>query len=93
MSVYITKRRWVRDAPANYVETFFPATIAFHANGSLLISDLQAARALALQHAYRKAELAHPREDAPKVGQMRNLGLLDKEDDSRAVLAINNKTP
>lgn len=44
---------------------------------------------MALQQAYRKAELAHPRQDAPKLGQIRNLGLIDKEEDSKAVLALN----
>ena len=52
----------------------------------------QAARAIALQQAYRRAELAHPRQDAPKLGQIRNLGLIDKEEDSKAVLAL-NKSP
>ena len=40
----------------------------------------------ALQAAYRKAETAHPRDDAPKAGQIRNLGLLDKGDDTKVVL-------
>jgi NADH dehydrogenase (ubiquinone) Fe-S protein 5 len=36
--------------------------------------------------AYRKAEAANPRDNAPKVGEIRNLGLLDKEEDTKAVL-------
>ncbi|KAI9737464.1 MAG: hypothetical protein M1834_009619 [Cirrosporium novae-zelandiae] len=45
----------------------------------------EAARTKALQAAYRKAEAAHPRE-TPKIGAIRNLGLLDKEEDTKAVL-------
>ncbi|KAJ9668158.1 hypothetical protein H2201_001587 [Coniosporium apollinis] len=37
----------------------------------------QAAKTRALQAAYRKAQAAHPREDAPSAGQIRSLGLLD----------------
>jgi len=40
-----------------------------------------------MQYAYRKAEVAHPRENAPKAGQIRSLGLLNKENDTKAVLA------
>ena len=47
---------------------------------------LQATRVRALQHAYRKAEATHLRDDAPKAGAIRNLGLLDKEDDTKTVL-------
>jgi NADH dehydrogenase (ubiquinone) Fe-S protein 5 len=56
--------------------------------GLLLIvsSYLQATRVRALQTAYRKAEAAHPREDVPKAGEIRNLGLLNKGDDTKAVL-------
>lgn len=39
-----------------------------------------------LQKAYRESELANPREHTPTVGQIRNLGLLGKEDDTEAVL-------
>jgi NADH dehydrogenase (ubiquinone) Fe-S protein 5 len=39
-----------------------------------------------MQIAYRKAEAAHPRDDAPKAGAIRNLGLLDKEEDTKSVL-------
>ena len=52
----------------------------------LIIFLLQATRVRELQHAYRKAEAAHPRDDAPKAGAIRNLGLLDKEEDTKAVL-------
>jgi len=47
---------------------------------------IQAAKTRALQHAYRKAEAKHPREDAPRAGAIRNLGLLDKGEDTKAVL-------
>lgn len=46
----------------------------------------QATRVRALQTAYRKAEAAHPRDNAPKAGAIRNLGLLDKEEDTKIVL-------
>ena len=39
-----------------------------------------------LQRAYRKAEAAHPRDDAPKVGSIRGLGLLDTHGDPESVL-------
>jgi NADH dehydrogenase (ubiquinone) Fe-S protein 5 len=41
---------------------------------------------MALQAAYRKAEVANARENAPTAGQIRNLGLLNKEDDTKRVL-------
>ncbi|KAI9794550.1 MAG: hypothetical protein M1816_004437 [Peltula sp. TS41687] len=47
------------------------------------------ARTIALQRAYRRAEAAHPRDDAPKVGSIRSLGLLDPEgEDPKRVLRI-----
>lgn len=46
----------------------------------------QAARVMALQAAYRKAEINQGRENAPTAGQIRNLGLLNKEDDTKKVL-------
>ncbi len=49
-------------------------------------STQQATRTRALQHAYRRAVAAHPRENVPPPGTIRNLGLLGKEDDTRAVL-------
>lgn len=45
----------------------------------------QAARTRALQAAYRKAESASARDNSPSVGQIRNLGLIGKEDDTKAV--------
>lgn len=39
-----------------------------------------------MQDAYRKAEAAHPRENAPKPEAIRNLGLIGKEEDSKSVL-------
>lgn len=47
----------------------------------------QAARTRALQRAYRRAMTQHPREDEPRVGTIRNLGLLDHEEDTKSVLA------
>jgi NADH dehydrogenase (ubiquinone) Fe-S protein 5 len=38
---------------------------------------LQAARTLALQAAYRKAEANIKRDDAPSAGEIRRLGVLD----------------
>ncbi|KAL6713338.1 hypothetical protein ACLMJK_008803 [Lecanora helva] len=46
----------------------------------------EAARARRLQQAYRRAEAASPRENAPKAGSIRNLGLLDREEDTKSVL-------
>jgi NADH dehydrogenase (ubiquinone) Fe-S protein 5 len=46
----------------------------------------QYARAQAIQDAYRKAEAAHPRENAPKPGEIRSLGLIGKEEESKNVL-------
>lgn len=40
-----------------------------------------------MQAAYRKAEAAHPRENAPKAEQIRSLGLLGKDEESAEVLA------
>ena len=47
----------------------------------------QAARTVALQNAYAKARQAHPRENQPTAQQIRNLGLLGKDDESKAFLA------
>lgn len=51
----------------------------------------EAARTRALQQAYRRAEAAHPRENAPKAGTIRNLGLLDREEDTEKVIASTSK--
>lgn len=51
--------------------------------------NLQAAKIQALQLAYRKAEAAHPSDNAPRAGQIRSLGLLGKEEDTKAV--VNSK--
>lgn len=50
---------------------------------------LQRARAVEMQRAYRRAESAHPRESAPRAGAIRNLGLLDKDEDTKEVLGVN----
>ena len=47
----------------------------------------EAARTVALQNAYRKAVQAHPRNDLPNAQQIRNLGLLGREEESKAFLA------
>ncbi|KND88560.1 NADH dehydrogenase [ubiquinone] iron-sulfur protein 5-B, partial [Tolypocladium ophioglossoides CBS 100239] len=44
------------------------------------------ARALAMQAAYARAETATPRDNAPSARQIRNLGLLGKEEDTKKVL-------
>lgn len=51
--------------------------------------NVQKARAIELQRAYRRAEAAHPRENAPRPGAIRNLGLLDREEDTEDVLGTN----
>ena len=43
----------------------------------VLITSFQAARTLALQAAYRKAEANIKRDDAPSAGEIRRLGVLD----------------
>ncbi|KAG9245190.1 hypothetical protein BJ878DRAFT_534060 [Calycina marina] len=48
----------------------------------------EAKRVLELQTAYRKSVIHSPRDDAPKAGQIRNLGLLGKEEDTKAVLGL-----
>lgn len=47
---------------------------------------MQHARALAMQAAYARAESSTPRDDAPSAKQIRNLGLLGKEEDTKKVL-------
>lgn len=47
---------------------------------------LQAARVKLLQAAYRQAEAKKLQENPPSAGQIRNLGLLDKEEDTKKVL-------
>lgn len=51
------------------------------------IREQQALRTMKMQAAYRKAEAAHPRENAPKAEQIRSLGLLGKEEEAANVLA------
>ncbi|KEF58726.1 NADH dehydrogenase (ubiquinone) Fe-S protein 5 [Exophiala aquamarina CBS 119918] len=46
------------------------------------------ARALAMQDALRKAEAAHPRENAPKIDQIRSLGLIGKEAETKTILGL-----
>jgi NADH dehydrogenase (ubiquinone) Fe-S protein 5 len=42
-----------------------------------------------LQAAYRQSEAKKLQENPPTAGQIRNLGLLDKEDDTKRVLGTN----
>ncbi|KAH7152994.1 hypothetical protein EDB81DRAFT_790217 [Dactylonectria macrodidyma] len=44
------------------------------------------ARALAIQAAWARAETSTARDNAPSAKQIRNLGLLDKEEDTKKVL-------
>ncbi|KAK3378489.1 hypothetical protein B0H63DRAFT_480031 [Podospora didyma] len=46
----------------------------------------EASRVKTLQAAYRKAEAEGLRENTPTAGQIRNLGLLNREDDTKKVL-------
>ncbi|KAK4178728.1 hypothetical protein QBC36DRAFT_324010 [Triangularia setosa] len=46
----------------------------------------EAARVKALQAAYRAAEAKKLKENPPNATQIRNLGLLDKEEDTKKVL-------
>ncbi|CAN8095541.1 unnamed protein product [Discula destructiva] len=46
----------------------------------------EAARTMALQAAYRKAELTQGREETPTAGQIRSLGLLGKEEETKKIL-------
>jgi hypothetical protein len=72
MSVCTTRRRL--DCPSK------------HCGFTDLLTAQQYARAQAIQDAYRKAEAAHPRENAPKAGEIRSLGLIGKEEESKKVL-------
>lgn len=57
-----------------------------HAGCMLTRIAPQAARVKMLQAAYRKAEAQKLQENPPTAGQIRNLGLLDKEEDTKKVL-------
>jgi hypothetical protein len=72
MSAYTTRRR---------LDCFFNQSCV-----SQPLTMQQYARAQAIQDAYRKAEAAHPRENAPKPGEIRSLGLIGKEEESKNVL-------
>lgn len=49
----------------------------------------QHTRALAMQAAYARNGGITPRDDAPTAKQIRNLGLLGKEEDTKKVLGQN----
>jgi len=51
-----------------------------------IADEEQYARAQAIQDALRKAEAAHPRENAPKAGQIRSLGLIGQEEHTKSML-------
>lgn len=53
-----------------------------------LVVFVQKARVEELQRAYRRAEASHPRENAPKAGTIRSLGLLNKDEDTKAVIGV-----
>lgn len=59
-----------------------------HITNTTLFLSQQAARVQALQAAYRKAEAegGYLKANPPTAGQIRNLGILGKEEDSKAVL-------
>lgn len=63
-----------------------PSAGAIIGNLSLIEIVIQAARVKALQAAYRAAEAKKLKENPPNATQIRNLGLLDKEDDTKKVL-------
>lgn len=77
MNVCITRRRSVTPELLASTPTA-PAPSLTHS---------QATRVRALQRAYRNAEAANPRDDAPKAGAIRNLGLLGQEKDTKEVLS------
>ena len=70
MSACTTRKRLAFDRLASY---------------STNLND-QYARAEAMQQALRKAERQHPRENAPKLGQIQSLGLLGHDEESKAAL-------
>ncbi|KAH7246788.1 hypothetical protein MRS44_014604 [Fusarium solani] len=59
---------------------------AFGIAGQEIDDGAQHARALAIQAAYARTESSTARDDAPSVKQIRNLGLIDKEEDTKKVL-------
>lgn len=68
MSAYITRRRFV-------VATAQPSGFCKHVDITLIYVP-QFARARAMQQAYRKHMVDHPRDNAPSAGEIRHLGLL-----------------
>nr|POE88151.1 hypothetical protein CFP56_11380 [Quercus suber] len=53
----------------------------------------EAAKTRALQAAYRKREASSARDDAPSAGQIRSLGLLEREDDKQVNVKHGNLLP
>lgn len=58
-------------------------SIVFKASARLTYSNSQVARVSALQAAYRKAEAVGVRDSAPNASQIRSLGLIDREEDTK----------
>lgn len=67
-----------------------PEELLRRRKSGLISLILQAARVMALQAAYRKAEINQGRENAPTAGQIRNLGLLNKDEDTKKVLGASS---
>ena len=75
MSACTTRRRFVIcTVPPSHI---LPLPHGDCASQHVLTCDVQAARTLALQAAYRKAEANIKRDDAPSAGEIRRLGVLD----------------
>jgi hypothetical protein len=75
MSVCTTRRRCV--IPIHPTHPFSTSYEDRAIQRVLLTLPQQAARTLALQAAYRKAEANIKRDDAPSAGEIRRLGVLD----------------
>lgn len=73
MSVYITRKRFIMSYQGQRCDTVYA-------------NSVQHARALAMQAAYARSEAATARDDAPSAKQIRSLGLLGKEEESKELL-------
>ena len=79
MNVWTIERRWAETPSATAIS--YPKVKADIADSF----NFQAARVRAIQVAYRKAEFEHPSDNAARAGQIRSLGLLGKEKDTKVV--------
>lgn len=77
MSAFIIRKRFV------FIENLR------RVRGAIKTDEIQHARALALQAAYARSEAATTRDDAPSAKQIRSLGLLGKDDESKQLLGRN----